>query len=129
MLQSNPFNISQTQEADNSLENNQPKPSGHIFLKAAARLLKIYPEEILWIEALGDYVVINTIKEKYTIHSTMKGIELKLPSEDFIRVHRSFIVRIDQINAIEGKILVIDKKLIPVSKSYKKGLINRLNLL
>ena len=123
MLQKNSATVTTSNE-DNTIVQN-----GHIFLKAAARLLKIYPEDILWIEALGDYVTIHTSKERYTVHSTMKGIESKLPANDFVRVHRSFIIRIDRIAAIEGKILVIEKKLIPVSKSYKKGLMQRLNLL
>ena len=124
MLQKNSATVTSSNEDNTPVIRN-----GHIFLKAAARLLKIYPEDILWIEALGDYVTINTSKERYTVHSTMKGIESKLPSNDFVRVHRSYIIRIDRIAAIEGKILVIDKKLIPVSKSYKKGLMQRLNLL
>ncbi len=103
--------------------------SNHIFLKAAARLLKIYPEDILWIKAYGDYVIIQTEHENYTVHSTMKGIEGKLPAEDFIRVHRSYIIRIDKIAAIQGKILILDKKPIPISKSYRKSLMQRLNLL
>ena len=110
-------------------ENYDYGTTNHIFLKASARLLKIYPEDILWIEAFGDYVNIHTVNEKYTIHSTMKGIDKKLPSEDFARVHRSYIVRMDKISTIEGKVLVIDKKLIPISNSYKKSLIERLNLL
>ena len=115
----------------NSLENlsSEQQSSEHIFLKATARLLKIYPEDILWIEAYGDYVIIHTADEKYTIHSTMKGIDSKLPSSSFIRVHRSYIVRIDKIDAIENKILIINNKLIPISKTYKKPLMKCLNLL
>ena len=115
----------------NSLENlsSDKQANNHIFLKATARLLKVYPEDILWIEAYGDYVIIHTADEKYTIHSTMKGIDAKLPSTSFIRVHRSYIVRIDKIEAIENKILIISDKLIPISKTYKKELMKCLNLL
>src|SRR3990172_7627489 len=117
MLQSNP------------LPTSNERFNSHIFLKASARLLKVYPEDILWIEALGDYVNIHTSGGNYTIHSTMKGIERKLPTDDFIRVHRSYIVRLEKITTIEGKILVIDRKLIPISNTYRKGLMKRLNLL
>ena len=82
-------------------------------------------------EALKDYVVINTSSARYTIHSTMKDIEKKLPVNDFIRVHRSFIVRIDKIVAIEQPNLILeeDKKLIPIGGSYKDDLSKRLNMI
>src|SRR5690554_1476360 len=68
-----------------------------IFVKSSSKLIKLKMDEIFFIEALKDYVVINTAAKRYTIHSTMKDIEKKLPAEYFIRVHRSFIVRIDKI--------------------------------
>ena len=82
-------------------------------------------------EALKDYVVINTKETRYTIHSTMKDIVKKLPEQEFIRVHRSFIVNINHISAIESSNIVLedDKKLIPVGGSYKDELQNRLNFL
>ena len=82
--------------------------------------------DIFFIEALKDYVVINALNARYTIHSTMKDIEKKLPTSDFIRVHRSFIVRIDKIVAIEQPNLILeyDKKLIPIGGSFKDDLNN-----
>ncbi|MFZ1618135.1 MAG: LytTR family DNA-binding domain-containing protein, partial [Flavobacteriales bacterium] len=64
------------------------------------------------------------------IHSTMKDIEAKLPESEFMRVHRSFIVRIDKITAIEQPNLILenDKKIIPIGGSYKDDLSKRLNL-
>ena len=56
--------------------------------------MKVKTSDVFFVEALKDYVVINTGATRYTIHSTMKDIEKKLPATDFIRVHRSFIVRI-----------------------------------
>jgi len=102
-----------------------------IFIKSNARLVKVKTRDIYFIEALKDYVTINTVNGRYTIHSTMKDIESKLPSSDFIRVHRSFIVRIDKIASIEQPNLIIedDKKVIPIGGSYKDELIKRINLL
>ena len=59
----------------------------------------------------------------------MKAIESKLPSADFMRVHRSYIVRLDKINTIEENTIVLNEKLIPVSRSNKDGLVRRLNIL
>lgn len=101
-----------------------------IFVKSNSRLVKLKTEDIYYIEALKDYVVINTLNSRYTIHSTMKDIERKLPADAFIRVHRSFIVRLDKIAAIEQPNLVLenDKKIIPIGGSYKDDLSNRINL-
>jgi two-component system, LytTR family, response regulator LytT len=100
-----------------------------IFVKSNSRLIKLNTKEIYYIEALKDYVVINTLNSRYTIHSTMKDIEKKMPSSDFIRVHRSFIVRIDKIASVEIPNLTLenDKKVIPIGGSYKDDLVNRLN--
>lgn len=101
-----------------------------VFVKSNSRLVKLKTADIYYIEALKDYVVINTLNTRYTIHSTMKDIERKMPAEDFIRVHRSFIVRLDKIAAIEQPNLVLenDKKVIPIGGSYKEELNRRLNL-
>ena len=102
-----------------------------IFVKSKSRLVKIKTSDIYYVEALKDYVVINTLDSRYTIHSTMKDIVSKLEPENFIRVHRSFIVRLDKIASIEYPNLHLenDKKVIPIGGSFKDDLINRLNLI
>jgi len=102
-----------------------------MFVKANQRLVKIRYVDILFIEALKDYVVINTAERRYTIHSTMKDIERKMPEKDFIRVHRSFIVRMDKIKEIDHSNVILenDKKVVPVGGSYKELLQQRLNLI
>lgn len=99
-----------------------------IFVKSNSRLVKVKAQDILFVEALKDYVVINLSDAKYTIHSTMKDIEKKLPNNDFIRVHRSYIVRLDKISAIEQTNIVMEggKKLIPIGGSYKDDLFNKI---
>lgn len=101
-----------------------------IFVKSNSRLVKLKTSDIYYVEALKDYVVINALTTRYTIHSTMKDIEKKLPAEDFVRVHRSFIVRLDKIAAIEQPNLILenDKKVIPIGGSYKDDLGQRLNM-
>ncbi len=102
-----------------------------IFVKSKSRLVKIKTADIYFVEALKDYVVINTLDSRYTIHSTMKDIVTKLEPENFIRVHRSFIVRLDKISSIEYPNLHLenDKKIIPIGGSFKDDLIKKLNLI
>jgi two-component system response regulator LytT len=100
-----------------------------IFVKSNSRLVKVRTKDIYFVEALKDYVVINTSNARYTIHSTMKDIERKLSPNEFIRVHRSFIVRIDKIVAIEQPNLILEdeKKPIPIGGSYKDELAKKIN--
>jgi DNA-binding LytR/AlgR family response regulator len=100
-----------------------------IFIKVDSELINLPYREIMWIEALGDYVNIITPTKKHVVLSTMKNIEGKLPPKEFIRVHRSYFVRIDKIKKISEDIILVENKLIPVSKSYKKDLLERLNML
>jgi two-component system, LytTR family, response regulator LytT len=104
---------------------------GIIFIKSNSKLVKLKTSEIYFVEALKDYVTINAKQGRFTIHSTMKDIDAKLSSGEFIRVHRSFIVRIDKIASIDFPNLVMedDKKVIPIGGSYKDELYQKLNLI
>jgi DNA-binding LytR/AlgR family response regulator len=100
-----------------------------IFIKTESKLVQINTEDVLWVEALGNYMRIFTPKGKYTILSTMKDIASKLSAEEFVRVHRSFIVRVDKIETIEDNYILINQKQISIGKAYKEALSKRLNLL
>lgn len=110
------------------VENSKDSDDGVIFVKSNSRLVKVKTADILFVEALKDYVVINLSDVRYTIHSTMKDIEKKLPGNDFVRVHRSYIVRLNKITTIEQTNIVMDggKKLIPIGGSYKDDLYNKI---
>ena len=99
------------------------------FVKKDSRFVKVSFQDILWIEALDNYVIIKTSsKEQFILHSSMKDIEAKLPTRDFARVHRSYIVQIEKINALEENACIVDGNRIPIGKSYKDNLMGRLNL-
>ena len=100
-----------------------------MFIKSDSKLIQIRLNEILWIEALGNYMRVHTEKEKHTILSTMKDIISKLPSKDFVRVQRSFIVRFDKIQSIEDNYVVMLDKEIHIGKAYKDEFNKRVNLL
>jgi len=99
------------------------------FVKNKSRFIKLKAEEIFYVEALKDYVVIHTADTRYTIHTTMKEIDKKLPSSKFIRVHRSYIVQINRIKQIEYAVITLDgvTQEIPVGGSYKSTLQEKLN--
>jgi len=103
-----------------------------IYIKHNSSLVKLKYTDILWVEALENYVIISTYYEKYTIHFTMKSIEQKLPTSKFTRVHRSFIVNTSNINVIEDNAILIKThegiKSIPIGKSYKDDLMGDINV-
>jgi DNA-binding LytR/AlgR family response regulator len=100
-----------------------------IFIKSDSKLVQINTHKIYWIEALGNYMRVITEDGKYTILSTMKDVASKLPSDEFVRVHRSFIVRLDKIESIEDNYIIINENQINIGKAYKDGLSGKLNLL
>lgn len=102
---------------------------GSIFIKSDAKLVRLELNEIQYIEALGNYMKIYTDKGRFTILSTMKEIAEKLAGNEFVRVHRSYIVRLDKIESIEDQYIKMGEKHISIGKAYKEELSSRLNLL
>jgi DNA-binding LytR/AlgR family response regulator len=104
-----------------------------IFIKKGSSLVKLKLKEIVFVEALENYVTLNTGGEKFTIHFTMKAIESQLPSGVFIRVHRSFIINKSMIQSIKENSLDIivghTVKNLPVGKSFKDSLLNDINVM
>lgn len=103
--------------------------SDSIFIRTDARIVKISLSHITYIEALADYVTLHVGEERYIIHATMKALEKKLPITEFVRVHRSFIVNINKITAIEDFNIAIGKRVIPIGASYKDSFLKKINFL
>jgi len=101
----------------------------HVFLKDGRRLIRVALQDIQWITAQGDYMLVQTQSDRYMINSTMKELESKLPSRQFVRIHRSHMVRIDQIKDIEDTTLIIEGKMLPIGPSYQEELIERIQTL
>lgn len=103
----------------------------YLFVKHQSRLVKLNASDIYFVEALKDYVQVVTKDQKYTIHATMKDVEKKMASKTFQRVHRSFIVNLDKIEAIIGGDLLIQDlhKEIPVGGNYRDELGQKINVL
>jgi DNA-binding LytR/AlgR family response regulator len=104
-----------------------------IFIKKDASLIKLKLKDIIYMEALENYVILTTSDKKFTIHFTMKALENQLPSGIFIRVHRSFIVNKSMIRTVKENslnLMVGDSlKEFPVGKSYRDLLLNNLNMI
>jgi DNA-binding LytR/AlgR family response regulator len=100
-----------------------------LFIKFNGTIARINTKDILWIEALGDYVTIHATDKKYTVHSTLKAVEARLDPEKFLRVHRSYIISVDAISSIDDSVISINQQLIPIGAVHRENFRKRLNLL
>ncbi len=100
-----------------------------IFIRDSNIVKRLKFADILFAEAMGDYVKLHTPKKFFAVHNSLKDVEERLPASKFIRVHRSYIVAVDKIDSVEQGVLIVDGKPVPVADAYRNGLNKRLNVL
>ena len=100
-----------------------------IFIRDSNIIRRLKLEEILFVEAMGDYVKLHTAQKFYAIHTTLKAVEDRLPQSKFIRVHRSYIVALGRIDSLEDGALIINSKSVPVADAYRAALNKKMNVL
>ncbi|MEP6750457.1 MAG: LytTR family DNA-binding domain-containing protein [Bacteroidota bacterium] len=100
-----------------------------IFIRDSNIVRKLKLEDILFAEAMGDYVKLFTPQKFYAIHTTLKAVEERLPAPAFLRVHRSYIIAISKIDTIQEGAIIINGKPIPVADAYRGTLNKRMNIL
>jgi DNA-binding LytR/AlgR family response regulator len=98
-----------------------------IFVKSNKKVHRVKLSDILFIEGLGDYIKIITLHAVLVTNLTMKKIEELLPVPDFCRIHKSYIVRFDQISSIDGNLVEIGNRKIPVGNNYRQAFFDRIN--
>ena len=101
----------------------------YLFIRDNNILKKIKVDDILWIEAMGDYIKIRTQNQWHIVHTTLKSVEEKINSPRLMRVHRSYIISLDKIDSIEEGVVNIFNTPIPVADSYRSKLIQKIKLL
>lgn len=107
----------------------EPDAGEFLFIKDNKVMRKVNINDILWMEAKGDYVRLCTSEKNYVLHSSLRAFEEKLPPTKFLRVHRSYIIAFNKIDYIEDKLLYIHNQPVPVSDTYKDQLLHKLKLL
>ena len=116
------------ENSDKKLEINE-KEKDYIFVRSNSVLTKIQINDIVYIQALGDYVNIFTVDKRHTVHITLKGMEEKLPLNKFYRLHRSYVVALDHIDGVEEGTAYVGKHPLPIGEQFKKELLKKLNLI
>lgn len=103
--------------------------SPFIFVKTDKRYVRVDLDNLLYIESLGDYSIFKTSKGQLVVNTPLKNILQQLKGSQFVKVHRSYIVNLTKIADIENNSLVIDGKVIPISRSHRNDLMKRLPLI
>lgn len=100
-----------------------------VYIKSDLKYIKINIKEITHIEAMADYVMFFMQNgKKYIVHSTMKALELKLPSSMFVRVHRSYILNMNAVESADSGTINVGEHRIPIGASYRSGFFDRLKM-
>jgi DNA-binding LytR/AlgR family response regulator len=97
-----------------------------MFVRSDRRMIKIDFEAIIYIESFSDYIKIHLANEIITTRETISAIEAKLPKNQFLRIHRSYIISIPHINSFTNEHVEINNKALTISRSYKKDVLERL---
>lgn len=103
-----------------------PEKSDYFFVRSDRKMVKICFSDILFIESLSDYIKIHLSDKNVVTRETMSNIEAKLPQNDFVRTHRSFIVSLTSIDSFTNEFVELGKKQIPISRSYKNDVLQQL---
>ncbi|QTD36248.1 response regulator transcription factor [Polaribacter batillariae] len=96
----------------------EPHNDSYIFLKVEKKLVKIKFDDILYIESLKDYIKVFTTIGNYLVHKSLTSITEELPQDRFLRIHRSFTIAIDKVKSVEGNLIEINTKRIPIGRKY-----------
>jgi len=110
----------------NRTENGTGDAGSYFFIKADNKLVKIFYEDILFIEALQNYVNIHTAGKKYMSYLTFRSVEEYLPAGRFIKVHKSFIIAAARVDSIDGNEIHMGEYRIPISRGLKDEVIEKL---
>ena len=109
-----------------NVQTQKPNPDDHFFIKCNNQIEKVLYEDLLYAEAMLNYVMLYTNSKKMMVYVTIKNLEEQLPPDIFIKVHKSFIVNKTKIKSIEGVILNIGKEKITISQSLREKVISEI---
>ncbi|MBW8688250.1 LytR/AlgR family response regulator transcription factor [Chitinophaga rhizophila] len=103
----------------------KPRPE-YFFIKVDSKLEKVVISDILFVEGMENYVTVHTRQKKLMTHLTLKMLQEHLPADQFLQPHKSYIVAIDRIDAIEGNMLILGGYQVPVSRYQKEEIMQKI---
>lgn len=117
--------IKNRNEGEVAVENRKKE---RLFIKDKSQYVSLKLEEILWIEAYGDFVKVNCLEQNFVVIHKLSDALMRLPDDEFLQVHRSYVVRLDKISQINKASVTIGEQSIPVSRSYRNTLFEKIDL-
>jgi two-component system LytT family response regulator len=97
----------------------------YFFIKSNLKIEKVFIEDILYIEALANYVILYAGHKKHIVYMSFKNIESQLPANLFLKIHKSFIVAVNAIQTIDNNEVILADHILPISKSYRQSVMER----
>ena len=98
----------------------------YFFIKSDSKLVKIHYNEILYVEALQNYVAIHTVDKKFITYLTFKSVEEHLPADQFLKIHKSYIIALPRVDSIEGNEVRIGSHSLPISRTSREEIMEKL---
>lgn len=114
---------------ESNVEEIRVEETEFIFFRDSNIVRRLKLDDILFAEAMGDYVKLHTTQKFFAIHTTLKAVEERLPASQFLRVHRSYIVALNKIDTMQDGILMVNGKSLPVADAYRAILNKLMNIL
>ena len=108
-----------------STEQGADKQKDYILVKSDFKVYRIFYKDLLYIESMKEYVAYHTPDSRILSLGSLKKLELELPPNLFMRIHKSYIANINQIGALEGNMIHLGKKKLPLGTSYKEAVLER----
>lgn len=108
------------------ISNNNTSRSRHLVFKADKKLYKLDLNEILYLQAFGDYVRIFTTEKSYLTKDRLTNMEKELSENEFLKIHRSYIIRLHAVQYIEGNQVKVGEELLPISLTYRDQLMQKM---
>jgi len=118
---------SQTQDSNINQIKDEAKEQNIIYFKADKKMLKVWLDDIFYIESMKDYVFVKTLKREIISYQKISFLDEKLPGHKFLRIHRSFIIAVDKIEAFCATHVDVAGKEIPIGRNYKNQVLKKLN--
>lgn len=104
----------------NTADNKKKQTQDFLFLKVDKRMVKVFFKDIFYVESLKDYVMVHTKYEGLIVHHNLQSFTNLLPADEFLRIHRSFTISLQYIEAINGNRIEIQGKMLPIGRNYQQ---------
>jgi DNA-binding LytR/AlgR family response regulator len=100
------------------IDNHRVEP--HIFIKVDKKMMKINIENILFVEGMKEYIKVVTLEKTYITHKSLTSLTEELPTDRFMRIHKSYTIALDKIKSIEGNRIQVQSHTLPIGRNYSK---------